>query len=87
MEVTVATRAGGVRRAVGGDVSLFVLGDEVWGATSGEQFRLISLVVGAEAVTILVSTDWTETPSVQELESLYQLADGLLSTVRFRDVP
>ena len=88
MEVTVADGAlaacGGL---VGGDVSLFALGDEVWGATSGEQFRLIALVIGDQAVTILVSTDWTQTPSVQELESLYQLSDSVLATVRFRDVP
>jgi class 3 adenylate cyclase len=67
---------------VGGDVSIFGLGDQVWGATSGERFRLIALVVGDQAVTILLSTDWTQTPSVQELESLYTLGDQLLGSVR-----
>ena len=68
---------------VGGDVSLFAVGNQVWGATSGERFRLIALVVGDQAVTILLSTDWTQTPSVQELVSLYALGDKVLQTVRF----
>ena len=67
---------------VGGDVSVFGIGDQVWGATSGERFRLIALVVGDQTVTIVLSTDWTQTPSVQELESLYTLGDQVLGSVR-----
>ncbi len=68
---------------VGGDVSVFAVGEQVWGATSGERFRLVALVVGDQAVTIVLSTDWTQTPSVQELESLYQLGGSVLNSVRF----
>jgi class 3 adenylate cyclase len=68
---------------VGGDVSIFGLGGQIWGATSGERFRLIALVVGDQPVTILQSTDWTQTPSVQELQMLYTLGDQVLGSVRF----
>jgi len=68
---------------VGGDVALFGLGGAIWGATSGERFRLISLVVGDRPVTIIQSIDWTETPSVQELTNLYELGGRLLESVRF----
>ena len=54
----------------GGEAAIFRAGDEVWGAASGERFRLISIGVGDQAVTILLSTDWTQTPSVQELENM-----------------
>ena len=57
----------------GGEASIFRAGDEVWGAASGERFRLISVDVEGQAVTILLSTDWTQTPSVQELEELLDL--------------
>ena len=67
----------------GGDVSLFGLGGEIWGAASGERFRLIALVVGDQSVTILESIDWTKTPSVQQLTSFYQLGGRVLDSVRF----
>lgn len=66
-----------------GDVALFGLGGETWGAASGERFRLVALAVGPESVTILESIDWTQTPSVQELVTLYQHADRLVESVRF----
>ena len=54
------------------------------GKTSpGERFRLISVGAGDEAVTIVSSTDWTETPSVQELEGLLELGQRVLDSVEF----
>lgn len=67
----------------GGDVAVLGLGGEIWGATSGERFRLSALVVGDQSVTILQSIDWTQTPSVQELVGFYQLGGRLLDNVRF----
>jgi class 3 adenylate cyclase len=68
---------------VGGGVAILRAAGEVWNATPGERFRLIALGVGTNAVTIVVSIDWTQTPSVQELESLLQLGQQVLDTVRF----
>lgn len=68
---------------VGGEVALFVAGDEVWRASPGERFKLIAVGVGDQAVTILLSTDWTQTPSVQELENLLELGQRFLDRVRF----
>ena len=83
VEVTVSQ---GVLAACGGlagaEASIFRAGDEVWGAASGERFRLISVGVGDQALTILLSTDWTETPSVQELEALYAIGQTILDSVR-----
>ena len=67
----------------GGDVSLFGLGGEIWGARSGERFRLISVVVGDQPVTILLSTGWTQIPSVQEMESLFLFGGRVLDSARF----
>ena len=69
--------------AGGGDASIFRAGDEVWGASPGERFRLISVVVDDQPVTIVMSTDWTQTPSVQELENLLVLARNVLDSVTF----
>ena len=84
MEVTVSdgvlAACGGL---AGGEASIFRAGDEVWGAASGERFRLISVGVGDQAVTVLLSTDWTQTPSVQELENLYELGQHVLDSVGF----
>ena len=68
---------------VGGEVAIFDAGEEVWKATPGERFRLISVAVGDEPITILLSTDWTETPSVQELESLLEIGQRVLDSVEF----
>ena len=68
---------------VGADVPIFRAGDEVWGASPGERFRLITVDVGDEVVTIVLSTDWTETPSVQELEDLLAVGQRLLDSVGF----
>ena len=67
----------------GGEAAILGVGDEVWKASSGERFRLISVDVGGEAVTILMSTDWTQTPSVQELENLLELGQGIVDSVGF----
>ena len=68
---------------VGADVPIFRTGDEVWGASPGEQFRVATVKVGDEVVTIVLSTDWTATPSVQELEDLLDVGQRLLDSVRF----
>ena len=68
---------------VGGGAALFRAAGEVWSATPGERFTLIIVAVGSDAVTIVVSTDWTQTPSVQELEGLNQLGQRVLDSVRF----
>jgi class 3 adenylate cyclase len=84
MDVTVSEGAlaacGGL---AGGGVALFGAGDEVWEASPGERFRLISVAVGDEAVTILVSTEWTPTQSVQEQEALRERAQQVLDSVEF----
>jgi class 3 adenylate cyclase len=67
----------------GGEAAIFGAGEEVWSASPGERFRLISVGVGDQAVTILFSTDWTQTPSVQELESLLKFGQRILDSVRF----
>ena len=80
------TVSDGVLAACGGlagaEAALFDAG-EVWKASPGEVFTLIAVNVSGEVVTILVSTDWTETPSVQELESLHVLGQRVLDSVRF----
>jgi class 3 adenylate cyclase len=67
----------------GGGARIFNAGEEDWEATPGERFRLIAVNVLGEAVTIVVSTDWTVTPSVQELEAMNQGAQKIIDSVRF----
>ena len=67
----------------GGDMGLFIAGNEVIGFTPGEQFRLISLAVGEQTVAILTRADWTQTPSVPEFESLIQQGQRVIDSVRF----
>jgi class 3 adenylate cyclase len=66
----------------GGEASILDAG-EVWKVSAGEEFTVISVDVSGEAVTILLSTDWTEAPSIQELESLRQHGQRILDSVRF----
>jgi hypothetical protein len=84
VDVTIADGAqaacGGI---VGADIPVFVLGDETWQASAGERFRLFSFDIDDQEVTVLVSIDWTKTHSVQELEDMFRLGDGLLGTVEF----
>jgi hypothetical protein len=72
-----------VQRARGGGAAIFRAGGEVWSATPGERFTLVAVGVGNDAVTIIVSMDWTETPSVQELENMGLLGQQILDSVRF----
>lgn len=65
----------------GGDVALFDLGQDTWRAAPGERFRLISINVGNQEVTIIMSIDWTTVPSVQELESLLTVGQRILDSV------
>ena len=67
----------------GGDASIFRAGDEVWGASPGERFTVIAVSVDDQPVTIVMSTDWTQTPSVQELENLLEMGRRILDSVRF----
>jgi class 3 adenylate cyclase len=81
------TIADGAQAACGGlagaGIPVFGLGDEVWQASPGERFRLISIEVGGDEVTVLLSIDWTKVHSVQELEALFALGQSLLATVEF----
>lgn len=76
----VLAACGGV---AGGEAAIFTAGEEVWSASPGERFRLISVAVGDEAVTVLLSTNWSQTPSVQELESLLEFGQRVLDGVSF----
>ena len=84
VEVSVAPEAlaacGGL---VGAEVPLFVVGEEVWGAASSEQFSLLALGVGNQAVTIVLSTDFPNAQSVPELENLRKVHEHVLDSVRF----
>jgi class 3 adenylate cyclase len=84
VDVTVADGAlaacGGL---VGGEAAIFSAGGEVWSATPGERFRLISVGVNDQALTILLSTDWTQTPSVQELEQLLGVGQRVVDSLKF----
>jgi class 3 adenylate cyclase len=64
-------------------VPLFEAGSDVWSATPGEQFRLIAVDVGDRPVTVIVSTDWTAPPAVQEIERVLELGQRILDTVHF----
>jgi class 3 adenylate cyclase len=86
VDVTIAEGAlaacGGL---VGADAAVFGLGDETWSATPGERFRLVSVLVGGDEVTILMSIDWAQAHSVPELESLFALGSRLIETVEFSE--
>ena len=68
---------------VGGGAALFRAAGEVWSATPGEQFTLVIVPVGNDAVSIVTSMDWTQAPSVQELEALQLLSQRVIDSVRF----
>jgi class 3 adenylate cyclase len=84
VDVTIADSAlaacGGV---VGADVSVFGIGGETWGAAGGERFRLIAVQVGDATVTILISLDWAQAHSVQQLEAMMEFGEQLLAGVHF----
>ncbi|HET9851534.1 MAG TPA: hypothetical protein VFP56_03390, partial [Candidatus Limnocylindrales bacterium] len=67
----------------GGDVGLFIAGNEVIGFAPGEQFRLISLAAGEQTIAILTRADWTQIPSVPEFESVLQQGQRVIDSVRF----
>ena len=68
---------------VGSGVSLFTAAGETWKASPGERFRLVVVGVGEKVVTMLVSADWAQTPSVQELETVLNAGQRVLDSVRF----
>ena len=84
VDVTISEAAlaacGGV---IGAEVGVFTAGGEVWSASPGERFRIITVGVGSQAVTIVMSIDWTQTHSVNELEGLLNLAQRMVDTVEF----
>lgn len=67
----------------GGEVPVFTAGADVWRASPGERFRLVSVNAGDKTVIILVSADWARTPSVQLLEQMLDSGQRVLATVRF----
>ena len=71
----------------GGEAAIFGAGGEAWSASPGERFTVISVAVGDLPVTVVLSTDWTQTPSVQELENLLEHGQRILDTVEFLDPP
>jgi Adenylate and Guanylate cyclase catalytic domain len=68
---------------VGSGIGVFVAAGEVWRAQSGEHFRVLAVGTGSRAVTLVVSADWSLAPSVQEVESLYELSNRILARVTF----
>lgn len=89
VDVTVADAAlaacGGLVGAT--DVAVLLAGDEVWSASPGERFRLISVTVGGEDVTILLSLDWSQPHSVPQLENLFQLGSHIVESIDFGQQP
>jgi class 3 adenylate cyclase len=84
VDVTVAESAlAACAGPVGGGVTLFSAAGEIWNAAPGERFTLIFIGVGDQSVTISVSMDWTQTPSVQQLEDLLDAAQRVLDSVAF----
>ena len=85
------TVSDGVLAACGGvavgEAAIFGAGGEIWGASPGERFTVISVDVGNQAVTIVLSTDWTQTPSVQELEDLLDRGQTVIESVEFLTAP
>ena len=67
----------------GADVAILQAGGEVWSATPGERFRLVGVRIDDQPVTILLSLDWTQTHSVQELEEVLQLGQRVVDSVEF----
>jgi hypothetical protein len=68
---------------VGTGVGVFRAGTEVWRAQSGERFRVVVVPVDGQDVTVVLATEWTETPSVQELEALLELGSRIVDSARF----
>ena len=67
----------------GTGVTIFVVGTDIWSAAAGERFRLTVVDVKGSAVAIVVSSDWSSPPSVQELESLLGLGGQIVESARF----
>jgi class 3 adenylate cyclase len=88
VEINVAQEAlsacGGL---AGAEVPLLGAGEEVWSAASAEHFRLIAVDVGGQPVTIVLSADYTQTPSTQELENLLEQGQRIVGTVGFAAAP
>jgi class 3 adenylate cyclase len=76
----------GAQIACGGfasEVPVFYAGQEIWGASTEERFRVISVAVDGEPLAIVMSTDWTQTRSVREFEALVTMGENVVETIRF----
>ena len=67
----------------GQDVSLFAVGEDVWGAATSELFRLVSIDVRGEAVVFVMSADGAQPPSNEELRDLFLFGERLLNSATF----
>jgi len=68
---------------VGAEVPIFVAAGDVWRASPSERFRVMVVAVGSDDVTIVMSTDWTQNRSVQELQQLFELGQHVVDSVEF----
>ena len=68
---------------VGAEVALFGVGEDVWRASPGERFRLLAVDVDGQAVTLLLSTDWAQSQSVQEFEDLLVIGQRVVDSLGF----
>jgi hypothetical protein len=62
---------------------VFGIGGQTWGAAGGERFRLLAMTVGDDPVTILISLDWTQTRSVQQLEDMIEFGQAVVDSLQF----
>lgn len=66
-----------------GDVALFPVGDDLWRAQPGERFRLQSVDVDGQTVTVLIGGDQSPARSVSELEAFFEFSDRVVQSVNF----
>jgi hypothetical protein len=71
----------------GADVGVFGIGGQTWGGAGGERFRLLAVTVGDEPVTILISLDWTQAHSVQQLEDMIEFGQSVVDRMHFTITP
>lgn len=68
---------------VGGEVAVLRAGDESWKASPGERFRMLAVEVGGQTVTLLLSLDWSQSQSVDELENFFESGERVMQSVKF----
>jgi class 3 adenylate cyclase len=67
----------------GGEVSVFVAGEEVWRAATLEQFQVVAINVDGQPVTFVLSIDWSKSQAAQELVDLLEAGWRILDSVEF----